>query len=240
MNILLVEDEYLARAELSHLLKKDSRVKTVMETDSIQGALKILLSKSIDIAYLDIHLTDESGMDLADMLKDIPNPPVIIFATAYDHYALEAFEKNARDYILKPFEEKRVNQSLERAIKQLEASTMDERKEASHLETIPVHTDDKIYLIKLTSVVMIEAVQGKTVLYTNQSQYESKETLVYWEQKFTKYPFMRVHRSYMINLDKISEIEPWFNHTYQVTMETGLKVPVSRSYIKAFREKVNL
>lgn len=103
MNILLVEDEYLARAELSHLLKKDSRVKKVVEADSIQGALKILLSKSIDIAYLDIHLTDESGMDLADMLKDIPNPPVVIFATAYDHYALEAFEKNARDYILKPF-----------------------------------------------------------------------------------------------------------------------------------------
>lgn len=93
MNILLVEDEYLARAELSHLLKKDSRVETVHEADSIQDALKTLLTYSIDIAYLDIHLTDESGMDLADMIKTIPDPPVIIFATAYDQYALEAFQK---------------------------------------------------------------------------------------------------------------------------------------------------
>ncbi|PRY81024.1 LytR/AlgR family response regulator transcription factor [Alkalibacterium olivapovliticus] len=239
MNILLVEDEYLARAELSHLLKKDSRVESVHEADSIQDALKTLLTYSIDIAYLDIHLTDESGMDLADMIKTIPDPPVIIFATAYDQYALEAFEKNARDYILKPFEEKRVSESLQKAIDQLENSSSEKREELS-LETVSVQTDDKIYVIKITSIIMIEAMQGKAVLYTDQRQYESKSTLQFWEEKLVTYPFMRVHRSYVINLEKISEIEPWFNHTYQVTMETGQKVPVSRSFIKAFREKVDL
>lgn len=103
-----------------------------------------------------------------------------------------------------------------------------------------MQTDDKIYVIKITSIIMIEAMQGKAVLYTDQRQYESKSTLQFWEEKLVTYPFMRVHRSYVINLEKISEIEPWFNHTYQVTMETGQKVPVSRSFIKAFREKVDL
>ncbi|MCC5889860.1 MAG: LytTR family transcriptional regulator DNA-binding domain-containing protein [Alkalibacterium sp.] len=239
MNILLVEDEYLARAELSHLLKKDDRVTSIMEADSIQGALKVLLSQTVDIAFLDIHLTDESGMDLADMLKDIPNPPVVIFATAYDQYALEAFEKNARDYILKPFEEKRVMVALNKAVSQLE-STSEKENEEDSLETIAVHTEDRIYIVKITAVAAVEATQGKTVLYTESEQYETRETLQHWEQKFIRYPFMRVHRSFIINLDKISEIEPWFNQTYQVTLQTDLKVPVSRSYIKAFREKVNL
>lgn len=239
MNILLVEDEYLARAELSHLLQKDKRVTTILEAETIQEALKLLLSQTIDIAFLDIHLTDESGMDLADMLNEIPNPPVIVFATAYDHYALEAFEKNARDYILKPFEEKRVIEALNRAVTQLK-STPDQSMEDDAPDNVAVHTDDRIYLLKIQAIAAVEATQGKTVLYTDTEQLETKETLQYWEQKFAHHSFMRVHRSFIINLDMISEIEPWFNQTYQVTLNTGLKVPVSRSYIKTFREKVNL
>ena len=236
MKLLIVEDEYLARAELSHLLKQDDRVSDILEADSIAEATKLLLSNAIAIAYLDIHLTDESGMDLAEMLKDIPDPPVIVFATAYDHYAIEAFEKNATDYILKPFEAKRVQQSLDRAIKQLESKP----QKVSILDTVPVSSEDKIHILKIKAIETIEAVQGKTVLHAGANKYESTETLLHWENKTAGHPFMRVHRSYIINLDKIKEIEPWFNTTYQVTMESGVKVPVSRSYIKAFREKLGL
>jgi len=236
MKLLIVEDEYLARAELSHLLKQDARVSEILEADSIAEATKLLLSNAIAIAYLDIHLTDESGMDLAEMLKDIPDPPVIVFATAYDHYAIEAFEKNATDYILKPFEAKRVQQSLDRAIKQLESKP----QKVSILDTVPVSSEDKIHILKIKAIETIEAVQGKTVLHAGANNYESTETLLHWENKTAGHPFMRVHRSYIINLDKIKEIEPWFNTTYQVTMESGVKVPVSRSYIKVFREKLGL
>jgi len=236
MNILIVEDEYLARAELSHLLKKDERVSDILEADSIAAATKQLLSNEIAIAYLDIHLSDESGMDLAEMLKDIPNPPVIIFATAYDHYAIQAFEKNATDYILKPFEEERVQQSLNKAISQLDSKP----EQAAALDSVPVSSEDKIHILKINSIAIIEAVQGKTVLYTDSKTYESTETLLYWEDKTAHHAFMRVHRSYIINLDKIMEIEPWFNTTYQVTMMSGQKVPVSRSYIKVFRKKLGL
>ncbi|GEK91220.1 LytR/AlgR family response regulator transcription factor [Alkalibacterium kapii] len=236
MKLLIVEDEYLARAELSHLLKKDERVSDVLEADSIAEATKLLLSNDIAIAYLDIHLSDESGMDLADMLMGIPNPPVIVFATAYDHYAIQAFEKNATDYILKPFEEKRVQQSLDKAIDQLKSTPMP----AAPLDTVPVSADDKIHILKINSIEVIEAVQGKTVIQTGSKTYESTETLLYWEEKTAHHAFMRVHRSYIINLDKIREIEPWFNTTYQVTMTSGQKVPVSRSYIKVFRKKLGL
>lgn len=240
MNILIVEDEYLARAELSHLLKQDSRVAHVEEADSIQDAMKIMLTQSIDITYLDIHLTDESGMELADLINEIPDPPVIIFATAYDQYALKAFEKNARDYILKPFEEKRVRASLDKAIKESESSSAKEQISKPVSDAVPVQTEDKIYMVKMSSLVMIEAMQGKVIVHEGNNQHESKGTLHFWEEKLPEETFMRVHRSYIINLDKIQAIEPWFNNTYQITLETGIKVPVSRSYIQIFRDKVNI
>ncbi|MFO8069555.1 MAG: LytTR family transcriptional regulator DNA-binding domain-containing protein [Alkalibacterium sp.] len=244
MNVLIVEDEYLARAELSHLIKKHEKVKAVFEAESIEEAFKALLSNQVGIVFIDIHLTDESGMTLAEQIKKMENPPIVIFATAYDHYAVEAFEKNARDYILKPFEEKRVLQALNRAFDSIEEMSESPAKEKvlehASIEKIPVQTEDRIYMFSRQDLLLIEAIQGKTAVYTKDNKLETRETLQSWQEKLEPYSFMRIHRSYVVNLKAITEVEPWFNHTYQLTLNNALTVPVSRSYINNFRERFGL
>src|SRR5699024_8482462 len=131
MHALIVDDEPLARNELSYLLKQTDEISAIEEADSIEEALEKLLQEKIDIAFLDIHLTEESGLTLADKMNQMTNPPIIVFATAYDEYAIEAFERDARDYLLKPFEQKRVKQTVQRAkaiLSGKEKKTKEDRK----------------------------------------------------------------------------------------------------------------
>lgn len=241
MHALIVDDEPLARNELSYLLKQTDEISTIEEADSIEEALEKLLQEKIDIAFLDIHLTEESGLTLADKMNRMANPPIIVFATAYDEYAIEAFERDARDYLLKPFEQKRVKQTVQRAKAILtgkEKEIKETTKEAA--EVFPVQMDDRIYMVKVEEILAIEVNQGETTVYTEEKEYKTTDPLTAWEEKLPNPPFMRVHRSYLVNLDKIIEIQPWFNQTYQLTIKNDLKIPVSRSYVQLFKKQIGL
>lgn len=241
MHALIVDDEPLARNELSYLLKQTDEINTIEEADSIEEALEKLLQEKIDIAFLDIHLTEESGLTLADKMNRMANPPIIVFATAYDEYAIEAFERDARDYLLKPFEQKRVKQTVQRAKAILtgkEKEIKETTKEAA--EVFPVQMDDRIYMVKVEEILAIEVNQGETTVYTEEKEYKTTDPLTAWEEKLPNPPFMRVHRSYLVNLDKIIEIQPWFNQTYQLTIKNDLKIPVSRSYVQLFKKQIGL
>lgn len=241
MHALIVDDEPLARNELSYLLKQTDEINTIEEADSIEEALEKLLQEKIDIAFLDIHLTEESGLTLADKMNRMANPPIIVFATAYDEYAIEAFERDARDYLLKPFEQKRVKQTVERAkaiLSGKEKEIKETTKEAA--EVFPVQMDDRIYMVKVEEILAIEVNQGETTVYTEEKEYKTTDPLTAWEEKLPNPPFMRVHRSYLVNLDKIIEIQPWFNQTYQLTIKNDLKIPVSRSYVQLFKKQIGL
>lgn len=241
MRALIVDDEPLARNELSYLLKQTDEISAIEEADSIEEALEKLLQEKIDIAFLDIHLTEESGLTLADKMNRMTNPPIIVFATAYDEYAIEAFERDARDYLLKPFEQKRVKQSVQRAktiLSGKEKKTKETTKEAA--EVFPVQMDDRIYMVKVEEILAIEVNQGETTVYTEEKEYKTTDPLTAWEEKLPNPPFMRVHRSYLVNLDKIIEIQPWFNQTYQLTIKNDLKIPVSRSYVQLFKKQIGL
>ncbi|MEY8292580.1 LytTR family transcriptional regulator DNA-binding domain-containing protein [Carnobacteriaceae bacterium 52-44] len=241
MRALIVDDEPLARNELSYLLKQTDEISAIEEADSIEEALEKLLQEKIDIAFLDIHLTEESGLTLADKMNRMTNPPIIVFATAYDEYAIEAFERDARDYLLKPFEQKRVKQTVQRAkaiLSGKEKKTKETTKEAA--EVFPVQMDDRIYMVKVEEILAIEVNQGETTVYTEEKEYKTTDPLTAWEEKLPNPPFMRVHRSYLVNLDKIIEIQPWFNQTYQLTIKNDLKIPVSRSYVQLFKKQIGL
>ncbi|WNZ96298.1 LytTR family transcriptional regulator DNA-binding domain-containing protein [Streptococcus iniae] len=243
MKVALIDDEPLARMELSYLLHQTQEVEQILEGDSIEDAFQLLLTDQPDVLFLDIHLTDESGIDLAKRLTKIPNPPLIIFATAYDNHALEAFEVNALDYVLKPFEETRVRVAVQKAKVALIAKKMSQSAPANRdnqMGRLTVETDERIYLLSFQDIIYCE-VQGKeTTLYTKTGKYISQTSLSALEKQLPARLFFKVHRSYLINQDQIMEIQPWFNQTYQVTMSNGDKVPVSRSYLKVFREKVGL
>lgn len=237
MQVLIVDDEPLARNELSYLLEQCEEVNGIEEADSIEEALEKLLQLEIDIAFLDIHLTKESGLTLADKINQMTDPPIIVFATAYDEYAIQAFERDARDYLLKPFELKRVQETIKRA-----KETLINKKKQKYkpTEKLPIQTNDRFYMVKVEEILAIEVNQGETTIYTQEKNYLTTEPLNAWAQKLPSPPFIRVHRSYLVNFEKIIEIQPWFNQTYQLTIENNLKVPVSRSYISQFRQLMGL
>lgn len=241
MHALIVDDEPLARNELSYLLKQTEEISEIEEADSIEEALEKLLQKKIDIAFLDIHLTEESGLTLADKINRMDNPPIIVFATAYDEYAIQAFEHEARDYLLKPFEESRVRQTVQRAQAILTANKNEKEKIVEETAGVfPLHMNDRIYMVKLEEILAIEVNQGETTVYTEQKDYKTTEPLTTWEEKLPTPPFLRVHRSFLVNLDEVIEIQPWFNQTYQLTLKKELKIPVSRSYVQLFKKQIGL
>lgn len=241
MHTLIVDDEPLARNELAYLLEQCEEITSIEEADSIEGALEKMLQQQVDLIFLDIHLTNESGLALADKINQLKKPPLIIFATAYDEYAIKAFELNAKDYILKPFALPRIQQAVEKAYKSYRKKDFNgEEKKKEPLENIAIQMDERIYIVKIAKIIAIGVEGGETTIYTKEKQYVTHEPLSSFEKKIGNPIFLRVHRSYVINIKEIVEIQPWFNHTYQVTMSNNIKVPVSRSYMKQFKDEVGL
>ncbi|MCY3034952.1 LytR/AlgR family response regulator transcription factor [Aerococcus mictus] len=240
MKVLIVDDEQMARQELAYLVKEHDQVSQVKTADSIDQAITMMLDEKPDILFLDIHLEGETGFDLAKKLKAVHNPPYLIFATAYDQYALEAFEANANDYILKPFEESKIHAAIDKYYQSLERASgqVDQDQESKRHEAIPIQSNDRVYLLRPEEIFLV-SVQGHTLsIESYDKTYEMAGSLSAIEKKLPKDLFLKTHRSYLINIDQIQEIQPWFNQTYQVTLRNGSKVPVSRSYLKDFKDRL--
>jgi two-component system response regulator LytT len=170
-----------------------------------------------------------------------------VFATAYDEHALKAFELNAADYILKPFDESRIRQTVEKLIRLRDArDAVSTRKAAPQLapertDKLAIMVDDRILLVPVSQILYIGSEEGKTVIATESGQkYTVAEPLVVFEQKLRNTPIVRVHRAYLANMDGIVEIQPWFHSTYNLMMKDGSKVPVSRTYTKELKQLIGL
>ena len=242
MQTLIVDDEPLARNELAYLLERCEGISTIVEAESIEEALGKMLQYEIDLIFLDIHLTSESGLTLANKINQLKNPPMIIFATAYDEYAIKAFELNATDYVLKPFELPRIQDAVQKAYTryQKERVQLQAEDKQEYLKTIPIQMDERIYIVKIEDIIAIAVENGITTIYTDEKEYTATEPLNAYEEKVKGHAFLRVHRSYLLNMKEILEIQPWFNHTFLVTMSNQVKIPVSRHYMKQFKEEVGL
>ncbi|MGY3765453.1 LytR/AlgR family response regulator transcription factor [Vagococcus vulneris] len=244
MHVLLVDDEPLAREELHYLVSLYDGIDSIAEADSVEDAMNAMMDKKPDIIFLDIHLTDESGFDLADKLLKLKKPPYLIFATAYDDYALKAFQVNANDYVLKPFEEKVIHNALDKAItncgEKQPNTAVNEAAQTGALDTIPIQGEDRIYLIHPKEIYLVSVEDRELSVHTLHDIYQTTGTLSGIEQKLPDDTFFKTHRSYILNTTKVQEIQPWFNNTLQVTLDNGLKVPVSRSYVKRLKERFGL
>lgn len=233
MRVLIIDDEPLARDELRYLVSQHPVIEDIQEAATISEGLEKMLQQPIDLLFLDIHLMDESGITLAEKIRTFNNPPQVIFATAYDDHAVKAFELNATDYILKPFANARVQAAIEKA--------WQNRPEVeTEPETIPIHADERIYLIRPEDIVMVSVDNNATTVVTHTAAYLTNESLSQWEERLSVSLFMRVQRSFLINLKEIKEIQPWFNNTYQLTLTNDKKVPVGRSYLKEFRKRIGI
>lgn len=197
------------------------------------------------LIFLDVQMP---GMDGFDVLDNIKHKPYVIFTTAYDQYAIQAFDKNAIDYILKPLDEKRFNLAIRRAVERINAdknnleellktlkSGEEETKYSNHLF---VQKSEKLFNLDVQDIIHLEASGDYTVLTTNNDQYLSSSGIGKLEEKLDPEKFIRIHRSTIINLNYLKEIEKHFNGGLMVKMQNGKSFPVSRTYAKKIRKKV--
>jgi len=260
---MVVDDERPARDELCFLLREIPGVEIVAQAVTGEETIRKFQEHRPDAVFLDIQLPDASGVDVARELIRLGFSPVIVFATAYDQYAVDAFEVNALDYLLKPFHEDRLGETMQRLIKRLEGKSLAET------HTTPEQAQTREFLTKLdqiyTSIHAVEGREGKLkieekgiillipfedILYANieersvrvvtrERSYLTNYTLTELEG-ILKTSFLRVHKSYLAHLDQIHSIIPWFNNTYNLIMSDKSEIPVSRTYVKVFRERMGL
>jgi two-component system response regulator LytT len=236
----LVDDEPLARDELTYLLRRTKQVEIVGEADSMESAIEHLLKVEADVIFLDIQLADESGLDLASKILQFKHRPEIVFATAYDEYALKAFELHAIDYLLKPFDESRVLLTINKLTQILDSKgSIGQVPKKNHFEgndRLAITVDERIILINVSEILYLGTIEGKTVIVTEKNKYQVSESLIAFERKLHAHHIIRVHRAYLINVKAIVEIEPWFHSTYNLIMNDGEKIPVSRTYTKDLKQ----
>ncbi|WP_137596684.1 LytR/AlgR family response regulator transcription factor [Paucilactobacillus kaifaensis] len=239
MRVLIVDDEPLAREELKYLLTQNQNVTAILEADSIASAQKWLEKETINLIFLDIQLGDENGFTLADQIKKISQRPRIIFATAYDEYALDAFNANALDYILKPFEQSRVDEAIQKGMGVNAATEIDAQKSRDN-PRISVTNEDKTRVINKKDIVAAYVENGDLVIVTKQAEFRTKQTLVHLQELLNPQQFLQVHRSFLVNLNEVRAAEPSFNHTYELTMTNGKKIPVSRSFVSEMKRALGM
>ncbi|XMB28974.1 LytTR family transcriptional regulator DNA-binding domain-containing protein [Paenibacillus sp. BR2-3] len=238
LKAFIVDDEPLARDELAYILRRSRQVEIVGEADCINDAMKHIEELRPDVVFLDIKLAEDSGLHLAEQLMELDYVPAVVFATAFDEYALQAFDLNALDYVLKPFDDRRILHTLEkiRRLKKNEATiALPQPRRSPLTQKIAIPLDERILMVDLQEILFISSEEGKTLIKTEQKEYKSGEPLTHLERKLQNSHFVRVHRSYMVNVSHIAEIQPWFNSTYLLVMQDGSKVPVSRSYVKELK-----
>ena len=243
MRTIIVDDEAPARLKVKQYLKDNPDIEIVGEADNGADAVKEINKKKPDLVILDIQMPEMDGFDVLNALAD---RPLIIFATAYDQYAIKAFEVNSVDYLLKPFSKNRLKEALERAKsyvkKDFETKIEDllkvVEKEKQYLTRISVRKGKRIIVLDVQDIVWIGAEETLNFVYTKENQYLINSTLAELEEKLDPTLFFRIHRSSMINLNYISEIVPWFAGQYKIVMKNKEKteLTLSRRRVRALKE----
>lgn len=250
LKILLVDDELPARDELRYLLSFTPEVKIVGEADNAAEAIGLVTKLQPDVVFLDISMRDISGLEAAAIIRKVAPETVIVFATAYDEYALQAFEIGAVDYILKPFEQERITKTLLR-LKSLQpeelrsaASRLDNMLENSKIQIhkLPVEKAGKIRLLNYADIIYAYANTGNVIVVTADEELIYGSTLSELEERVAGTNMLRVHKSYIVNMDKVQEVVPWFKGTYWLKVEHHPKaeIPVSKSQIKDIKSILGL
>lgn len=240
MKAIIVEDEFLAREELKYFIKNYSSIEIVAEFEDGIDVLKFIQKNEIDTIFLDINIPSLDGVLLAKNISKFSKKPYIVFITAYKEHAVEAFEIEAFDYILKPYYESRIISML----KKLEF-TYNHEKDNLHKNCITnkinLWKNEKIIVVDLNDIYYCLAKERVTYVFTKDEEYSVGVSITEFYNSLPKDRFFRCHRSYIVNITKIREIIPWFNNTYNLRLQgIDCEVPVSRSNLKEFKQLMNI
>jgi len=249
---LIVDDERLARETLRLLLKNHKQVEIIGECENGSEAVKVLQKEALDLVFLDIQMPELNGFDVIQKVGP-EKMPVVIFVTAYDQYALQAFEARALDYLLKPFDDERFDQALERAIERIhqrqvgelstrlvdligsktDSGTMrvnNEPSKGSFLERIMIKERGSMFFIKVDEIDWVEAAGDYVSIHVGPKSHLLRETMSGLMKKLNPRQFVRVHRSSIVKVDSIRELKPYFHGDYIIILKNGKELKLSRRY----------
>ena len=236
IKVLVIDDEQLARDLLKSYLTKDSRLEVVGEcSNGFEGVLAIQELKP-DLVFLDIQMPKITGFELLELLTD---PPAIIFSTAYEEFAIRAFEANAIDYLLKPYPLERVQVAVEKALKRIQtgAGNKEELENLSHtheencglLNRIVVKSGSKIRIIPVETIDYLESEDDFVMIYCKDGHFLKQQTMKYFENHLDPKKFIRIHRSCIVNASQLAEIQQYGKESWMLLTKQGAKLKISKS-----------
>ena len=228
MKVLIVDDEPLARSVVKSYLNELGTFEVIGEAGDGFEALKMINSLKPDLVFLDVQMPKLNGFEMLELLDVNPQ---IIFTTAYDEFALKAFEVSAVDYLLKPFSQDRFETALQKIMKNTGAVNqlpMDIGKTNLEQARIVVKQGSEIKIIALPAVQYIEAYDDYVKIHVEEKYHVKKQTMNYYEKNLPE-QFMRVHRSYLLNIDYLQKIESFEKNSYVAILKNGKRVPISRN-----------
>jgi len=244
INTLIVDDEKLARERIRSLLESHPDIAVIGECNNGKEAIQKISSTLVDLMFLDIQMPELDGIRL---IEKLPNEkiPLVVFTTAYDEFAVKAFELNAIDYLLKPFTKKRFEQSVKKIrdefnsedkdlyVSQMAAMAKAILDKKIYTERIVVKSDGKIRFQPVAEIVWAESEGNYLTLHTNSESSVIRDTMANFSVKLDPTKFLRIHRSFLVNVEYIKELKPWFNDEYVIILKDRTQLPVGRTYRKS-------
>jgi DNA-binding LytR/AlgR family response regulator len=247
---MVIDDEEPARSEIKYLLEQHADVCVVCEAGNYQDALAAIRQCQPHLVFLDIEMPGMNGINVAEKIAEILQP-FIVFATAHEEFALKAFDLNAVDYLLKPFAAKRVEQCISKVRSLLAARAPVAVQAAANgaaakpdycRQKLAIDLNGKAQIINTADIIAAGSSEGQVTIYAASGNYQVNMTLQELQNRLDEQLFFRSHRGYLVNLEKIREVIPWFNGTYNLVMEglAGMEIPVSRPQAPKLRKMFGL
>lgn len=239
IRVMIVDDEQPAREELAFMLGEIAGVEVIGEAASGMEAVKKAKDQKPDLLFLDIQLPDLTGLQVAEILNEFDFPIQVVFLTAYDHFAIEAFKLRAFHYLLKPYDSEDLQEVFENYTNRLKENQL---KTDQTKTKLAIETENGITYLSPKEIYFIEKQGREVIIHTKTEKLKALFTLSELLDKLERFAFFRTHKSYLVNLEHIKELRTWFNGSYNLIMndQTHSEVPVSRNYVKSLREKVEL
>jgi two-component system, LytTR family, response regulator len=246
--ILIADDEPLARERLRTLLAGEPWAQIVAECQNGAEAIEAIPRLNPDLVFLDVQMPGATGFDVIEAIG-AAKMPLVIFVTAFDKYALRAFDVHALDYLLKPFDRERFQQALARARQQIEGRVngdlerrllelVQDLRPGPRLERFVVKSGGRVFFVRADEIDWIEAAGNYVKLHVGAESHLFRETMNALEAKLDPDTFYRIHRSHIVNIERVKELQPWFNGEYVVFLRNGTRLTLSRGYREKLQERI--
>ncbi len=241
---IIVEDEKLARDLIKDYLQNHEDFELIGEYEDGFSGLKAINEMKPDLIFLDIQMPKLTGFEMIEVLE---HHPAIIFTTAYDQYALKAFEHNALDYLLKPYSKDRFDEAIGKARERVQSGDKDSiarlvehrDEQEDEIHRVVVKSRSRINVIPVEEIIYLEAQDDYVMIYTLQSKHLKQKTMKFFEAHLPVEDFVRIHRSYIVKLSEIAQMQLYEKESYIVILKNGVKLPVSKSGLPKLKKKLD-